>query len=125
MHTILISIDSFDAFTQPAAELIDIADALIESGWHVEVICPTAGKALGHEIARLTATGRFALITDKQGEPASHYHVIWIYRGFFSEKLLDALSAGRLSGAMIFRHYSDYNDIYIPWVSRWKTVSLP
>lgn len=115
MHTILISIDSFDAFTQPAAELIDIADALIESGWHVEVICPTAGKALGHEIARLTATGRFALITDKQGEPASHYQVIWIYRGFFSEKLLDALSAGRLSGAMIFRHYSDYNDIYIPW----------
>ena len=115
MQTLLISIDSFDAFTQPAAELIDITDTLLASGWRVEVICSTAGKTLGAEIARLTATGRFAIITDKQGELARHYTLIWIYRGFFSDKLLDALSAGDLRGAMLFRHYCDYNDMYIPW----------
>ncbi len=25
------------------------------------------------------------------------------------------MSENRLAGAMVFRHYSDYNDLYIPW----------
>lgn len=115
MRSILISVDKFDAFTPYTSELLDIADVMLAMGWRVDVITSSAGKALIVEIERLKATGRFGLITDTQGETADHYDVIWIFRGFFSDKLLDAIAAERLSGAMIFRHFNDYNDLYIPW----------
>ncbi|QJT81336.1 glycosyltransferase [Kosakonia sp. MUSA4] len=115
MRSLLISVDKFDAFTPHTSELLDIADVLLAQNWRVDVITSRAGKALNAEIDRLKATGRFALVTDKQGEPETQYDVIWIYRGFFSDKLLDAIAAERLSGAMIFRHFNDYNDLYIPW----------
>ncbi|MGG7446447.1 glycosyltransferase [Kosakonia oryzendophytica] len=115
MRSILISVDKFDAYTPHSAELLDIAEALLAAGWRVDVISCAAGQTLTGEIERLMATGRFAVITDKQGEPDARYDIIWIYRGFFSEKLLNAVSENRLAGAMVFRHYSDYNDLYIPW----------
>ncbi|MGY5956560.1 glycosyltransferase [Kosakonia sp. BK9b] len=115
MRSILLSVDKFDAFTPHSSELLDITDALLADGWRVDVITSAAGQALAGEIARLEATGRFTVITDKQGEPETHYDVIWVYRGFFSEKLLRAIDEGQLSGAMVFRHFSDYNDVYIPW----------
>ncbi|CAI8826113.1 glycosyltransferase [Kosakonia quasisacchari] len=115
MQSILISVDQFDAFTPHTSELLDIADALLAKGWRVDVISSTAGQKLTSEIARLSATGRFTVITEKQGALETYYNIIWIYRGFFSEKLLDAIEAGKLDGAMVFRHFSDYNDLYLPW----------
>lgn len=115
MQSLLISVDQLDAFTPHTAELLDITHALIKKGWHVDAITATAGQKLMAEIAPLSETGRFNIITDKQGQLATRYSLIWIYRGFFSEKLLDAITAEKLDGAMIFRHFSDYNDLYLPW----------
>ncbi|WP_227136674.1 glycosyltransferase [Kosakonia radicincitans] len=115
MRSLLISVDKFDAFTPHTNELLDIADVLLAQNWRVDLITSSAGKALNAEIDRLKATGRFGLVTDQQGEPDTQYDVIWIYRGFFSDKLLDAIATERLRGAMIFRHFNDYNDLYIPW----------
>nr|WP_318381229.1 glycosyltransferase [uncultured Enterobacter sp.] len=115
MQSLLISVDKFDAFSAHATEIIDIVDTVLASGWQVCLITTDAGKALSAEIARLTATGRFNLITDAQGELAERYDAIWIYRGFFCEKMLDAVEAQRLAGPMIFRHFSDYNDLYLPY----------
>lgn len=115
MRSLLISVDKFDVFSAHAIETMDIADALLASGWQIDIITSAAGKVLSDEIAQRISTGRFNIITDTQGTLRARYDAIWIYRGYFSETLLDAISAQRLEGAMIFRHFCDYNDLYIPY----------
>jgi GT2 family glycosyltransferase len=115
MRSLLISVDKLDVYSAHAIEALDIADSLLASGWQIDIITSVAGRVLTHEIEQRAATGRFNIITDSKGEPGSHYDAIWIYRGYFSNLLLDALSEQRLTGPMIFRHFSDYNDLYIPY----------
>jgi GT2 family glycosyltransferase len=115
MRRLLISVDIFDAYSAHAVEALDVADTLLETGWQVDIITSVAGKVLTHEIAQRVAAGRFNVITETQGTPGERYDAIWIYRGFFSNKLLDALQGERLAGPMYFRHFNDYNDLYIPW----------
>ncbi|WAH52385.1 glycosyltransferase [Pseudescherichia vulneris] len=115
MRSLLISVDKFDAFSAHAVEIIDIVDTLLATGWRIDLICSVAGGVLTSDITRLSASGFFSLITDKQGELATYYDAMWIYRGFFSEKMVDAIDEQRLAGPMIFRHFSDYNDLYIPY----------
>lgn len=115
MRSILISVDKFDAWSMHTIEAIDIVNILLEDGWRVDVISSVAGKSMASELSRLAATERFTVITDSQGELSEFYDAIWIYRGYFSEKLLDAIAGERLDGPMIFRHFSDYHDLYIPY----------
>lgn len=115
MPGILISVDKFNSWTPANTEIIDIADALLAKEWHVTLCTSSAGKMLQPELERLAGDPHFQAITDASGEPGSRYDLIWIVKGFFSEKLLTALTTQRTSGAFIFRHYTDYNDVYIPW----------
>jgi len=115
MPGILISVDKFDAWSPANTEIIDIADALLAKEWHVTLCTSSAGKMLQPELDRLAGDPHFQTIVDASGEPGSHYDLIWIVKGFFSEKLLSALTTQRTTGAFIFRHYTDYNDVYIPW----------
>lgn len=115
MPGILISVDKFDAWSPANAEIIDITDTLLEKEWHVTLCTSSAGKWLQPELDRLAENCHFQAITDASGEPGAHYDLIWIVKGFFSEKLLTALTTQRMTGAFIFRHHADYNDVYIPW----------
>ncbi|MGK9175457.1 glycosyltransferase [Yokenella regensburgei] len=115
MRSILISVDKLDVYSAQTTEALDIADALLASGWQVDIVTSAAGKVLNHEIEQRALTGRFNVITSSRGSLATRYDAIWIYRGYFNESLLTALREARLSGAMIFRHFSDYNDLYIPY----------
>ncbi|MFZ3619598.1 glycosyltransferase [Leclercia barmai] len=115
MPGILISVDKFDAWSPATTEIIDITDALLAKEWHVTLCTSSAGKLLQPELDRLAGDPHFQAITDASGEPGSRYDLIWIVKGFFSEKLLTALTTQRTTGAFIFRHYTDYNDVYIPW----------
>ncbi|MGD8162357.1 glycosyltransferase [Pantoea sp. FN0307] len=115
MSRLLISIDRFEAYSLHNNEILDIIDALLSQGWQIDIVAHSAGKALAGELMRLTQSGAFRLITDKQGALADSYTLIWIYKGFFSGKLLEAISELSASAPVIFRHFSDYNDLYIPY----------
>ena len=115
MRSILISVDKLDVYSAHTSEALDVTDALLAAGWQIDIMTSAAGKALTHEIEQRAATGRFNVITESRGHLAARYDAIWIYRGYFHDLLLDALTEQRLAGAMIFRHFSDYNDLYIPY----------
>ncbi len=95
MPGILISVDKFDAWTPATTEIIDITDALLAKEWHVTLCTSSAGKLLQPELDRLAGEPHFQAITDASSDPGSHYDLIWIVKGFFSEKLLTALTAQR------------------------------
>lgn len=115
MSRLLISIDRFEEYALHNNEILDIIDALLPQGWQIDIVTHSAGKDLTGELMRLTATGAFRLISDKQGSLADSYALIWIYKGFFSSKLLEAIDHLSACAPVIFRHFSDYNDIYIPY----------
>ena len=115
MPEILISVDKLDAWSASCTEVLDIADALLRREWHVILCTSFIGKRLQPEMARLQATGALTIVTENAGELAARYDVIWVVKGFFCEKLLTALYEQKTAGSFIFRHYSDYNDLYIPW----------
>ncbi|WP_313485441.1 glycosyltransferase [Pseudescherichia sp.] len=115
MPNVLISIDKFNEYAPHTIEVIDIVDELLSEGWQIDLITSAAGGRLLPVIEHFKATGRFLLITEAQGDVAACYDIIWIARGFFGNKLLQALQQQRVQGALIFRHYSDYNDLYIPY----------
>src|SRR5690606_21785119 len=54
-------------------------------------------------------------ITEDEGDIDPAYDRIIIWRGFFSQKLMAGLQEQRLSGPLVFRHFSDYNDLDIPY----------
>lgn len=115
MSRLLISIDRFEEYSLHNNEILDIIDALLPQGWQIDLVTHSAGKALSGELHRLEQSGAFRLISEKQGALAASYSLIWIYKGFFSSKLLDAIDAFSTSAPVIFRHFADYNDLYIPY----------
>jgi GT2 family glycosyltransferase len=115
MSRLLISIDRFEAYSLHNNEILDIIDALLPLGWQIDLVASSAGKALADELLRLTQNAAFRVISDKQGALADTYHHIWIYKGFFSNKLLEVIDALSAKASVIFRHFCDYNDLYIPY----------
>lgn len=115
MGRLLISIDKFERFTMSVSESLDVIDVFLSMGWQVDVVTSSHGKALSFELERLRQHQAFRIISDKQGEITKSYHLIWIYRGFVSEKLLSLLSDLTCTTPVIFRHFYDYNDVYMPW----------
>ena len=115
MSRLLISIDRFEEYSLHNNEILDIIDALLPQGWQIDIITSSAGKALAGELLRLGQSGAFTLISDKQGALADNYTLIWIYKGFFSARLLNAIDTLSATTPVIFRHFSDYNDLYLPY----------
>lgn len=115
MGRLLLSVDQFERFTLSVSESLDLIDVFLGLGWQVDVVTSTYGKALSFELERLLQHKAFRIISDKHGEFAENYQLVWIYRGFFSEKLLSILSDFTRSAPVIFRHFYDYNDVYMPW----------
>jgi len=115
MQSYLLSVDKFDAYTPYTVEVLDLVDFWLSQGARIDLCTQSAGKAMKSKLDELNATGRFHVITEDEGDIDPAYDRIIIWRGFFSQKLMAGLQAQRLRGPLVFRHFSDYNDLYIPY----------
>ncbi len=115
MQSYLLSVDKFDAYTPYTVEILDLVDFWLAQDIHIDLCTQSAGRAMNGKLDELKKTGRFRVISEEQGDIAPAYDLIFIWRGFVSQKLMTALHEQRLSGPIVFRHFSDYNDLYIPY----------
>lgn len=115
MPRYLVSVDKFEAYTPCTLEILDLIAFWLASGLEVDICTESAGRGLKDKISMLQATGRCRLVTEETGELASQYEMIFIWKGFLSQKLLSTLAEQRLHCALVFRHFSDYDDLYIPY----------
>src|SRR5690606_13885813 len=115
MQSYLLSVDKFDAYTPYTVEVLDLVDFWLSQGARIDLCTHSAGKAMKSRLDALNTAGRFRVITEDEGDIDPAYDRIIIWRGFFSQKLMAGLQEQRLSGPLVFRHFSDYNDLYIPY----------
>ncbi len=84
-------------------------------GWQVDIVTSTYGKTLSFELEKYKSNPAFRIISDKQGTLADAYSLVWVYKGFIAQKLLPVLETLTGTAPVIFRHFYDYHDIYMPW----------
>ena len=115
MSRLLISIDRFEHFSIHVNEALDIIDVFLSLGWQVDVVTSTYGKTVSFELERLRQNPDFRIISEKLGTLADEYGLILVYKGFFSQKLLSSVGLFSRTAPVIFRHFYDYHDVYMPW----------
>ncbi|MBC0853089.1 glycosyltransferase [Pantoea stewartii] len=115
MNRLLISIDRVEQFSLHVNEALDIIDVFLPWGWQVDIVTSTYGKTLSFELEKYKSNPAFRIISDKQGTLADAYSLVWVYKGFIAQKLLPVLETLTGTAPVIFRHFYDYHDIYMPW----------
>ncbi|HBQ68358.1 MAG TPA: hypothetical protein DD781_18940 [Leclercia adecarboxylata] len=115
MSRVLISIERLAKLDHQNNELLDLIDALLHQGWSVDVNAARILKNAAPALLALQKHPAITLVTDKSGELAEAYDVIWIYNGFFSQKLIDKIVDNHLVSRIVFRHFFEYADVYIPY----------
>ncbi|MCU6679352.1 glycosyltransferase [Leclercia tamurae] len=115
MSRVLISIERLAKLDHQTSELLDLIDALLKQGWSVDVNTARILKNAAPALLALQAQPMITLVTDKAGALAETYDVIWIYNGFFSQKLIEKIADSQLVSRIVFRHFFDYADVYIPY----------
>jgi len=115
MSRVLISIERLAKLDHQTRELLDLIDALLQQGWSVDVNTARILKNAAPALLALQKHSAITLVTDKSGELAETYEVIWVYNGFFSQKLIEKIAKNQLISRILFRHFFDYADVYIPY----------
>lgn len=115
MGRVLISIERLAKLDHQASELLDLIDALLNQGWSVDVNTTRILKNAAPALLAIQRHPAITLVTDKSGELSEAYDVVWIYNGFFSQKLIEKIAVNHLVSRIVFRHFFDYADVYIPY----------
>lgn len=115
MSRVLISIDQIGKLDHQTSELLNVIDVMQRQGWHVDINTTFVKKSAAPALFALQTRAAVTLLTEKSGELADHYDLIWIYDGFFSQKLIAKISEKDLVSQVVFRHFYDHADVFIPY----------
>jgi len=115
MSRVLISIERFAKLDHQTTELLGLIDAMHHHGWCVDVNTAHVMKSAAPELLALQAHPGISLVTDKSGVLANAYDLIWIYNGYFSQKLIEKITDDQMASRIVFRHFFDYADVYVPY----------
>ena len=115
MSKVLISIERLGRLDHQTSELLNVIDAMQQLGWHVSVNTAHVTKSVAPALFDLQKSAHVNLVTDKAGELADTYDLIWVYNGFFSKKLIEKIADNNMTSRVVFRHFFDYADIYVPY----------
>lgn len=115
MKRLLISIDKIDTLNGTITEMLDVIDTFMEKGWAIDLSTGRLNKNMQPFIAAYQQQPHFRRLSHELDLFNPTYDLIWIYKGYFASPLLTALATCQVAGPIVFRHFFNYADIYLPY----------
>lgn len=115
MNRLLISIDQLEKFNSAAEELFELVHDFLKRGWLVDFMAGRIGREQSKVWGSFEQHPAFIRLSEEKGELQQDYQLIWVYGGFFSPRLLKALTEKSTVGPLLFRHFFNYGDVYLPY----------
>ncbi len=118
MKKILLTIDKLENFSQTETTFFDVMEHFAVEGWQVDVITKRASSYWQHRINGATFQKQIRFVDAQELSLQPVYALIWIFQGYVSPQLNDALLASTVSGRIVFQHFDNYADNDLPYGAR-------
>ncbi|WP_437888717.1 glycosyltransferase [Phytobacter sp. V91] len=115
MKRLLISIDKVDMLSATITEMLDVIDTFVEKGWAIDLSAGRINRNMQPCINNYQRNTDFRRLSQEDDTFHASYDLIWIYKGYLSSSLLNLLVHQRVQGPIVFRHFFNYADIYLPY----------
>lgn len=112
---LLISIDKIDMLNATTTEMLDVIDTFLEKDWTVDLSAGRLNKKMLPCLDEYHQHSHFRRLSVENESFYDSYDLIWIYKGYISTPLLNALASHETNGPIVFRHFFNYSDIYLPY----------
>lgn len=117
MKKILLSIDKLENFSQTETTFYDVVEYFAVEGWQVDVIAKKVSPYWHHRITGATDQKQIRFVYTQELPLEPVYALIWIFQGYVSQQLNDALLTSTISGRFVFQHFDNYADHDLPYGS--------
>lgn len=107
----------------------DMVEYFHQLDWTVDVVAYSIEGVYENRFNAMQQSGRLNVYREEKHPVSNSYDLIWIFQGYMSETLIDALYEGKVSGVVVFQHFNYYTDKELPYgVSlenklAWKSIT--